>query len=550
MHLDFQCKMISGRDVIDHNFLWMDLDNLTHSHQSEKLIIMEATHLPKSPNQPLDHPRQIDPRVACDATSNNRQINSADRQTTSHINADNNTWTAIKNIPKKISIYCRAITRVAILGCYYIKHKVLKCSLTPEQYESCLRTLGPVISEFARLTNFDITRQNLRLTAEDTNAFEQVMARSERNLNDISYAEACQILKSSFGDKYKIHSYLKTTQTATWFEVKSKGVHYTAKVTTSKHLDEIAIGTMAMKMMALFSSTISDRFAAQTLSNFYQEKSLISEGYFHNKFQDTVTSNPEVQRFKCSDDNAVLSLHIPEVVDQSASKNVMIVADVGLGYTIQELSASGKRAEALRSKLFRQCFGRDPKVDESLTLIEHIHDCLKNKWMKLAHSSGLVHLDFNPQNLVLNFQPGGIIHASIKDMENCYKFPEHDRKVISDLHDLAFAVNPHNLDESVGFMHNKSLQNLFSFFENQLQTQSARSHFRANRATIMLSMGQAFKSLQRRSATAGSDLYKGNPAVFAVACDLAKNHGVELPANTALFALGLIRLWETCYPHN
>ena len=170
--------------------------------------------------------------------------------------------------------------------------------------------------------------------------------------------------------------------------------------------------------------------------------------------------------------------------------------------------------------------------------------------MKLALSSGLVHLDFNPQNLVLNFQSGGIIQASIKDMENCFKFPEHDRKVISEMHDLAFAVNPHNLDESVGFMHNQSLQDLFSFFESQLQTESARHQFWANRATIMRSMGQAFKSLPRRSATAGSDLYEGNPAVFAVACDLAKNHGVELPANTALFALGLIRLWETCYPHN
>ena len=543
--------MISGRDVTDLNFLWMDLEKLTHSHHSKKLIIMDASYLPKSPNQPPNHRRQIDPSVTCGETSNSRQINSPDRQTTSHINADNNTWSAIKNIPKKISIYCRAITRVAILGCYYIKHKVLKCSITPEQYESCLRTLGPVISEFARLTNFDITTQNLRLAAEDTNAFEQVMARSERKLNIISYDEACQILKSSFGDKYKVHSYLKTTQTSTWFEVESEGVQYTAKVTTSKHLDEIAIGTMAMKMMALFSSTISDRFAAQTLSNFYQEKSIISERYFHKKFQDTVTRNPEVKRFKCSGDEAVLSLHIPEVVDQSTSKNVMILADVGLGYTINELSASDKKAEDIRFRLFGQCFGRDPSGDDSLKLIKHIHDCLKIKWMRLALSDGLVHLDFNPQNLMLNFLPGGIIQAYIKDMENCYKFPEHDREVISKMHTLALDINIHDLDESDGFMNDQSLQNLFSFFENQLQTESARRQFCANRATIMRSMGQAFKPLKQRSATAGSaDLYRGNPAVFSVACDLAKNHGVELPASTALFTLGLIRLWETRFRPN
>ena len=510
---------------------------------------MEALYLPK----PLNRPRQIDPQVICDATSNNRQINSPDRQTTSHFNRDNNTWPAIKNIPNKISVYCRAITRVAILGCYYIKHKVLKLSITPEQFESYLKTLGPVISEFARLTNFDITTQNLRLTADDTNAFGQVMARPERKLNVISYDEACQILKSSFGDKYKITAYLKTTQTSTWFQVESEGVQYTAKVTTSKHLDEIAIGTMAMKMMALFSSTISDRLAAQTLSNFYQEKSLISERYFHKQFQDTVTRDPEVKRFTCLGDEVVLSLHIPEIVDQSTSKNVMIVADVGLGYTIEELSASGKTAEDTRFELFGQCFGRDPADHESLNLIEHIHGCLKQEWMNLALSHGLIHLDFNPQNLVLNFFPGGIIQASIKDMENCYKFPDHDREVISKLHSLALAVNIYNLDESDGFMNDQSLQNLFSFFENQLQTQSARRRFCANRATIMRSMGQAFQSLLRRSATAGTnssaDLYRGNPAVFAVACDLAKNYGVELPANTAIFTLGLIRLWETSYLH-
>ena len=531
----------------------MDLENLTHSHKSEKLIIMEASYLPIPPSQPLIRPRKIYPHVTCDATSNNRQVNSPERQTTSHFNADNNTWSAIKNIPKKISIYCRAVTRVAILGCYYIKHKVLKFSITPEQFESCLSTLGPVITEFAGLTNFDITTHNLRLTAEDTNAFRQVMTSSERKHNVISYNEACQILKSSFGDKYKIINYLKTNQTSTSFLVESEGVNYTAKVTTSKHLDEIAIGTMAIKMMALFSSTISDRLAAQTLSNFYQEKSLISERYFHNQFQDTVTRNPEVKRFTCSDDEVVLSLHIPEIVDQSTSKNVMIVADAGLGYTIEELSASGKTAIDTRFELFGQCFGRDPADHESLTLIEHIHDCLKKKWMNLALLHGLVHLDFNPQNLVLNFLPNGIIQASIKDMENCYKFPEHDREVISKMHSLALAVNIYDLDESDGFMNDQSLQNLFSFFENQLQTQSARRRFCANRATIMRTMGQAFQSLLRRSATAGTnssaDLYRGNPAVFAVACDLAKNYGVELPANTAIFTLGLIRLWETSYLH-
>lgn len=509
---------------------------------------MEASFLPKSPNQPVNRSWQIDQHDTCDATSNNRQINSPDKQNTSYINADNNTWSAIKNIPKKISIYCRAITRVAILGCYYIKHKVLKFSITPEQFESCLRTLGPVISEFARLTNFDITNQNLRLTDEDTNAFEQVMARSERQLNVISNDEAHQILKSSFGDKYKIISYLETTQTSTCFRVESKNVQYTAKVTTSKLLDEIAIGATAMKMMSLFSSTISDRLAAQTVSNFYQKQSLISEEHFHKKFQDTVTRNPEVKRFKVSGDGAVLSLHIPEVVDQSTSKNVMILADVGLGYTIKELSASGKTAEDIRFKLFGHCFGRDPFVHESLKLIKHIHDSLKIKWMDLALSHGLVHLDFNPENLVLNFQPKGIIQASIKDMENCYKFPEHDREVISEMHRLALAVNIYNLDESDGFMNDQSLQNLFSFFENQLQTQSAKRRFCANRAKIMRSMGQAFQSLQRRSATAGTDssevLYLGNPAVFKVACDLAKNHGVELPDKTAIFALGLLRLWR------
>ena len=168
--------------------------------------------------------------------------------------------------------------------------------------------------------------------------------------------------------------------------------------------------------------------------------------------------------------------------------------------------------------------------------------------MTLALSYGLIHLDFNPENLVLSFQPEGIIQASIKDMENCYKFPEHDRQVILEMYRLTRAVNIYNLDESDGFMNDQSLQNLFSFFENQLQTQSAKHRFCANRANIMRSMGQAFQSLQRRSATAGTDssevLYLGNPVVFNAACDLAKNHGVELPDNTAIFTLGLIRLWE------
>lgn len=40
---------------------------------------------------------------------------------------------------------------------------------------------------------------------------------------------------------------------------------------------------------------------------------------------------------------------------------------------------------------------------------------------------------------------------------------------------------------------------------------------------------------------------KATLAVIGLACNLAKNHGVELPANTAIFALGLIRLWGSCY---
>ena len=509
---------------------------------------MEALYLHKPANQPVKHSGQIDQHVTRDATSCNRQISRPDRQKTSHINADNNTLSVIKNIPKKISIYCRAITRVAILGCYYIKHKVFKFSMTPEQFESCLRTLGPVISEFASLSDFDIKKQNLRLTAEDTNAFDQVMSRSENQLIPISNDEARQILKSSFGDKYKIISYLETTKTATLFLVESEGVRYTAKVTTSELLDEIAVGTMAMKIMALFSSTISDRLAAKTLGNFYQNKSLISEGYFHDKFQETVALHPHVKRFKCADDEAVLSLHIPEVVDQSSSKNVMIVANVGLGYTIHELSVSNETAALTRFQLFGHCFGRDPVNAESLELLEHIHICLKRKWMELALIHGLVHLDFTPENLVLSFQPEGNIQAYIKDMKNCHKFPDHDREVISEMHRLAFAVNIYDLDDSNGFMNDQSLQNLFLFFENQLQTQSAKRRFCANRANIMRSMGQTFQSLReptRAGINRSADYYKGNPAVFAIACDLAKNHGVELPDNIAIFILGLIRLWET-----
>ena len=509
---------------------------------------MEVSYSHNSPNHPVKHSSQFDQHSACEAGFNNRKISAPqiDTQKTKQIKADKNTWSAIKNIPKNISIYCRAIIRVAKFGWYYIKHEVLKQTITPADFESCLRSLGPVISDFAGSKAFDIITQNLRLTPEEKNAYKQAMARSDREFNKpLSNDEAHRILKRSFGDKYKIIAYLETTQHSSCFSVEYEGIEYIAKVTSSNHLDEIAIGTRAMKMMALFSSSISDYFSAQTLNAFYWKNSLISEQYFHKKFHNTIALNPEVSRFKYSDNEVKLSLHIPEVIEPSISKNAMIVANVEFGYTINELSGSDEKSESLRSHQFRQCFGRDPVGNESLELIHHIHNSLKNKWMELAHSYGLVHFHFNTNNLVLSFRPGGNIQASIMDMGNCIEFPEHARKVISEMHRLVSAINIYNLDESEDFINDQHLQNLFTFFENQLQTESAKQRFHAKKAKIMRFMGLAFRSL-RGPTMAGKDSSVNpsgfTPDMFGIACTIAKFHGVELPANIAIYSLALICL--------
>nr|MDT0251663.1 phosphotransferase [Endozoicomonas sp.] len=390
-------------------------------------------------------------------------------------------WSSIKSVPRKISIFFRAVAKVVVLGYYFVKHVVIKKPVdTPQKLNSILNNLGPAFAKIMQpmignigessslvsqgLLRFpddkkDFTPDETRKIKEMTTAVKGIL--DNIKTTDMTCEQAQTILNKRFKGKYTVGDCLGAGTIASCYEITSNtdGTKYVAKVMSPKTEDQLAVG---IRSLELFSWLIPKSFKSivqSTLSAFRDECNLSSEhrklcgfrtaimaadklGRFSHKLEKTkytTLNGHQIPEPDITTIEADLSFSVPEAVEPLDPNNDnLLIMQKADGHTLATLMTN----RALFSQEFKKCFARDPETvdqqreddhDELQSLESAILERVSAKWNQVLATQGWVHGDLHPGNIMISFKPDNKIVVSLIDLGNSLKLEDSELQFVKDL---------------------------------------------------------------------------------------------------------------------
>ena len=347
-------------------------------------------------------------------------------------------WSSIKSTPGRISIFCRSVYKVVLVGYYFAKHRVFGVEFTSNHLNSCLQKLGPAYAKVLQTAGSDEGLLGdlvdyLGSTESDREEFARVIRDFLDNNPEIPADVARSILDRAGSKGHVIKKHLATGTIGSCFEVEKDGQAYVAKVVPDWKASNVESGIRSMRMLCPFMPKVKTTIKELT-DSYMDECNLLEERQNHIKFKDTLSKveRTGILGSALVPQRTTLTFKVPDLIEDVQADNLLFMEKIHDGYTINALSKPENRE--LWPQLYQKCFGEPmPPEYPFEKLLEDIHQQTKNKWFEMMKKHGVVHADCHPGNIMLGFKPGGQIDVWFVDFGNCLILSEDQRKLYSEI---------------------------------------------------------------------------------------------------------------------
>lgn len=369
-------------------------------------------------------------------------------------------WSSVKSAPRDVSIFCRSVYKVLLIGYYAVKHKAFGVKFTSDHLHSYLQKLGPAYAKVFQAVGSEEGLLNnladyLGSSESDRKEFARVIRDFLDNNPEIPASIAKSILDKAGSKGHVVKKHLATGTIGSCFEVEKDGKSYVAKVVPDWKASDIESGIKSMRMLFPFMPKLKTTIKELT-DPFMGECNLLEERRNHIKFKDTL------KKVKCTEvlnsiwlphpqNQVTLTFKAPNLIEDVKADNLLLMEKIHDGYTLNTLTKPEN--SELRSQLYQKCFGEPMTQDFLLpNLLEDIHQQAKAKWLEMATKHGFVHCDCHPGNIMLNFRQNGHVDVWFVDFGNCLTISENQRKLYPEivhlLSDLLDPFTSKKLDEA------------------------------------------------------------------------------------------------------
>ncbi|KEI73274.1 AarF/UbiB family protein [Endozoicomonas elysicola] len=344
-------------------------------------------------------------------------------------------WSSIKSIPRNISIFCRAVTKVLLIGYYVVKHKVFGVEFTSQHLKSYLQKLGPAYSKVLQSVGSDEELLNrlanfLGATESERKKFGGVVRDVLDNNPEIPARAARSILDKSGCQSYSVKSHIATGTIGSCFEAEKDEHLHVAKVIPDWKANEIAAGIKSMRMLFLFMPKTIKTTIRELTDPFMEECKLTEEKHNLTTFKEALEKIDHTETLDTYwvPQTTTLTFKVPSLTEDVEADNLLIMDKIHDGHTLNKLTNPDNRQ--LRAQVYQTCFGTHMIHDDAfLHALEQVHSQTKDKWREMALEHGIVHGDLHPGNIMLSFRSGGNIDVWFIDFGNCISLSDTQRQL-------------------------------------------------------------------------------------------------------------------------
>ncbi|WP_157674006.1 AarF/UbiB family protein [Endozoicomonas ascidiicola] len=376
-------------------------------------------------------------------------------------------WQSIKNIPRNISIFCRAVIKVFVLANYFIKHAVKNQPInSPEQLNSIINNLGPVFAKIMQpelsstrkierfvkqdLLKFPYKKDTFtpaeeRLIKEMTKAVKAIL--DDTKTNDMTKDKAQKILNERYKGEYTVGECLGAGTIASCYEITDKNNNKAvAKIMSPNTEFQIAVGTKSLGLFTYFAPKTHKPVINSTLEAFNDECNLNSEHAKLDAYRKAVLSTDTSVKTSYEYGNynidtryptnkVELTFTVPETIGSTAPDHSdLLIMKRAEGHTLAELNTN----PSLFEQEFEKCFGRKPVSkksswrDESEILRKKITEQVSKKWNQVMIKHQWIHGDLHSGNIMVALKPGGKIEITLIDLGNSLKIGRNEIGFLKD----------------------------------------------------------------------------------------------------------------------
>ncbi|WP_257295123.1 AarF/UbiB family protein [Endozoicomonas sp. YOMI1] len=358
-------------------------------------------------------------------------------------------WSSIKNIPRNISIFCRAVGKVSLIGYYYVKHQLFGREFTSQHLQSYLQKLGSAYPKLlqALVANpqvLDELGEKLKTTESERQQFYGVIRDVLDNNPEIPFTVPRSILDKAGCKDHSVERHIATGTIGSCFEVKKGEESLVAKVVPDWKANDLAAGLKSIRMLLFFMPKVLKTTLRELTDPFILECQLKEEKKNQTVFKETLERTRQTERLDTYwvPQATTLTFKVPKLTETVDADNLLIMEYLHDGHTLNTLT--NPENPQLRSEVYQTCFGTR-LVDDRMfqKVLEQVHSQTKEKWRELALEHGIVHGDCHPGNIMLSFKPGGHIDVWFIDFGNCITLTEAQRTQYPDIvRQLSNLTNP------------------------------------------------------------------------------------------------------------